>query len=207
MPHPFNCHLDSIPRHSSRCRAARGSRSRRIAPWLGAALALAASAGAWAQTPGIYSGTTDQGQPVVLQIGTDATGRPALTFVNVVYQMGCADTGRQIVDGYAVSTLTPLDAQGGFNRKLWFIRAFGQMTARFDGSASFSGTTTLNTSRMWPSLPVRVEGCSATSVHFTAMREPVPGLARLPATGVDQWISATLDADGRSMEERLMRAR
>lgn len=166
-------------------------------------LALAATAGAVAQTPGTYRGTTDQGQPVVLQIGTDAAGRPALTFVNVVYQLGCAETGRQIVDGYAVSTNIPLDAQGGFNRKLWFIRAFGQMTAAFDGSRGFSGTTTLDTSRLWPSLPVHAEACQAANVHFTATLDPVPGLQHLPTAGVDHWTRATLDAQGRSLDERV----
>eukprot|EP01036_Dinobryon_divergens_P018540 gene18540-25255_t len=147
---------------------------------LASLLAATAAAGAAAQTPGTYSGTTEQGQPVMLQIGTDVTGRPALTFVNVVYQLGCADTGRQSVDGYAVSTVTPLNGQGGFNRKLWFIRAFGQMTASYDGAGTFSGTTTLNTAKLWPSLPVRAEGCSATNVRFSATLDPVPGPSRLP---------------------------
>lgn len=157
-------------------------RVRRTNLW--ASALLLAATGASAQQAGLYEGLTDQGQLVQLQIRTNPDGsKPRLTFVQVVFQVGCALTGRTSLDGYAVSTSVPLTRQGGFDRHLYTARYWGQMQASFDGVDTFTGTTTLYGAKLLPALPVRAEACTAVGVGFQARWVPAAQAINLGESG------------------------
>lgn len=165
--------------------------------------ALSASLPAWSQSAGLYTGITSQGQPIWLEIAPSPTrGVNALTFVQVVYEVACEQTGRVSVDGYAVSADAKLNPQGGFAKQLFTARFHGAMRATFDGVDTFTGSTSLYGAKLLPSLPVVAEGCTATDVSFTAKLQP--GLSRtpLPLGGLDSRLSGVLGADGRVQHER-----
>lgn len=165
-----------------------------------AALGLAAAA--VAQQPGTYSGFTSQGQPISLQVGLDATGAPALTFVSVVYGAQCALTGATSIDGYAVSTLTPLNAAGGFDKQIYIIRARGALSGTYDGVSGFTGTSSMVEARLLPGVvPPRAEGCDA-QVTYQVTRDPGASGAALPAQGLDRRVTARLDASGHVVQLR-----
>lgn len=143
--------------------------SRPLRAAITAAALLAAGTAALAQTPGTYTGTTAQGQPVTLVIGAAAPGgRPMLTFVQVGFAQACQTTGRTITTGYAVGANVPVGAQGDIHRKLFFTRAYGTLDANFDGVATYSGTTSVFAAYLQPALPLQAENCNALDVPFTA---------------------------------------
>lgn len=130
---------------------------------------LLACAGALAQTPGTYTGTTAQGQAITITISAPPPGgRPMLTFVQVGFAQACALTGRTITTGYAFGANVPVGAQGDIHRKLFFTRAYGTLDATFDGVATYTGTTSVQAAYLQPTLPLEAENCNASNVPFTA---------------------------------------
>lgn len=175
---------------------------------LGAAAWLAALP-AWSQQAGLYTGLTTQGQFIELQIGPSPShgGVPALTFVQVVFQVGCAGTGRVTLDGYAVSSDVPLNASGGFTKQLYTGRYQGSMRASYNGTDSFTGSTSLYGAKLLPALPVAAEACTATNVGFTVTRNPSLSAPAGPDSGLDSWTTGHWGRDGRLHAERVERLR
>lgn len=175
-----------------------------------AAAALLAAMPAWSQQAGLYTGYTSQGQPIELQIGpsTRGGGVPALTFVQVVFQVGCESSGRVTLDGYAVSTDVPLNAGGGFSKQIYTARYQGSMRAVYNGSDGFTGSTSLYGAKLLPALPPVAEGCTATAVGFSVSRAAGQAQsAALPPPGLDSWTTGHWARDGRLRQERVQALR
>lgn len=173
--------------------------------WGCAAVALALGLGvasASAQQSGIYAGTTSQGQPIRLTVGTAPGGGLEVMVIEATYLLSCETSGQTVGLASAVFGAFPVDASGQVDASYLWDRDYFRTTGGFTGATQMAGDTTWSIAAVTPLGQHLAEVCAAPVSTWTATST---GGARLPGHAAQpQWrLEVHLARDGRVLSRQL----